>query len=65
VQENLKLTAEQKKQFEELQKEVDVKIQKILTEEQNKQLKDLKDSAGRGPGGDFGGDRTPRGTSAN
>src|SRR5262245_43022176 len=51
VQENLKLTDEQKKKIEELQKEVDTRIQKVLTEEQNKQLKDLKDNAGRGSGG--------------
>jgi poly(3-hydroxybutyrate) depolymerase len=55
VQENLKLTDEQKKQIEELQKEVDAKIQQVLTDEQNKQLKDLRNNAGRGPGGGFGG----------
>jgi poly(3-hydroxybutyrate) depolymerase len=55
VQENLKLTDEQKKKFEELQKEVDASVQKILTEEQNKQLKNLKENAGRGFGGGFGG----------
>jgi poly(3-hydroxybutyrate) depolymerase len=48
VQENLKLNDEQKKQIEELQKEVDARIQKVLTEEQNKQLKSLRDNAGRG-----------------
>jgi poly(3-hydroxybutyrate) depolymerase len=51
VQENLKLTGEQKKKIEELQKEVDARIQKVLTEEQNKQLKDLERNAGRGFGG--------------
>jgi poly(3-hydroxybutyrate) depolymerase len=51
VQENLKLTDEQKKRIEELQKEVDARVQKILTDEQNKQLKDLKDNPGRGLGG--------------
>jgi predicted peptidase len=51
VQENLKLTDEQKKKIEELQKEVDARIQKVLTEEQNKQLKNLKDNTGRGFGG--------------
>ena len=55
VRENLKLTDEQKKKLEELQKEVDARVQKILTEEQNKQLKDLKDGAGRGLAGGFGG----------
>lgn len=47
VQENLKLTDEQKKQLAALQKEVDANIQKILTEEQNKQLKGLKENGGR------------------
>jgi poly(3-hydroxybutyrate) depolymerase len=51
TQETLKLTDEQKKKVEELQKEVDASVQKILTEEQNKQLKDLKANAGRGLGG--------------
>jgi predicted peptidase len=57
VQQNLKLTDDQKKELEELQKEVDAKLQKILTEAQNKQLKDLRENAGRGPGG---GADTPR-----
>jgi poly(3-hydroxybutyrate) depolymerase len=48
VQENLKLTDDQKKSLEELQKEVDARLQKMLTEDQNKQLKDLKSNAGRG-----------------
>lgn len=51
VQDTLKLTDEQKKQIAEVQKEVDAGIQKILTEAQNKQLKDLKDNPGRGIGG--------------
>jgi len=55
AQQTLKLTDEQKKQIEELQKDVDVRVQKILTEEQNKQLKDMKDTAGRGLGGGLGG----------
>jgi hypothetical protein len=48
LQERLNLTADQKKQLEELQKEVDGKLGKILTEEQKKQLKEMGD---RGPGG--------------
>ena len=48
LQEALKMTAEQKKQVEELQKEVDAKLAKILTADQLKQLKEMKD---RGPGG--------------
>lgn len=46
VQDTLKLTDEQKKKFEELQKQVDAETQKILTEAQNKQLKDLKEGRG-------------------
>jgi predicted esterase len=51
MQENLALSDEQKKQVEDLQKEVDASIQKILTEAQNRQWKDLKENPGRGPGG--------------
>jgi poly(3-hydroxybutyrate) depolymerase len=51
VQDDLKLTDEQKKKIEEIQKEIDARIEKVLTEDQNKQLKNLKDTAGRGPGG--------------
>jgi hypothetical protein len=53
LQEELKLSADQKKQLEELQKDVDARLAKILTEEQKKQLKERRE---RGPGG-FG----PRG----
>jgi poly(3-hydroxybutyrate) depolymerase len=55
VQESLKLTDEQKKKVEALQKEVDAGLQKVLTEEQNKQLKSLKENAGRGAAGGLGG----------
>jgi hypothetical protein len=67
LQERLKLTAKQKKQVAELQKDVDGKLSKILTEDQNKQLKALREGTGRrgrggrgefggpGPGGPFGG----------
>jgi len=48
MQEELKLTDDQKKKFEELQKEVDAKMEKILTDDQKKQLKEMRD---RGPGG--------------
>jgi Spy/CpxP family protein refolding chaperone len=58
VQEKLKLTAEQKKQLEEFQKEVDDKLAKLLTDEQKKQLKNMADmmrafvpGGPRGPGG--------------
>ncbi|HEV3417322.1 MAG TPA: hypothetical protein VG056_10925 [Pirellulales bacterium] len=48
LQERLNLTADQKKQVEALQKEVDAKLAKILTDEQKKQLKEMRN---RGPGG--------------
>jgi outer membrane protein assembly factor BamB/Spy/CpxP family protein refolding chaperone len=55
LQERLKLTADQKKQLDELQKDIDGKLAKILTEEQNKQLKDMQQGGGRGGRGGFGG----------
>jgi outer membrane protein assembly factor BamB len=56
LQDTLKLTDEQKKQLEELQKEVDAKVEKILTDEQRKQLKDMQGGGGgRGGRGGFGG----------
>lgn len=48
LQERLNLTAEQKKQVDALQKEVDAKLAKMLTDEQKKQLKEMRS---RGPGG--------------
>jgi Spy/CpxP family protein refolding chaperone len=63
LQEMLKLSADQKKQLEELQKDVDSKLGKILTDEQKKQLKDMREAGGRGgPGGrgPDGPDRPPR-----
>jgi poly(3-hydroxybutyrate) depolymerase len=60
VQEDLKLTDEQKKKIEEIQKDIDAKVQQVLTEEQNKQLKDLKANASRGPGGVGGGQDAPK-----
>jgi outer membrane protein assembly factor BamB len=54
----LKPTAEQKQLLDTLQKETDEKLAKLLSEEQNKQLKDMRQGFGRrgrgGPGG-FGG----------
>jgi Spy/CpxP family protein refolding chaperone len=44
----LKLTDEQKKKLEELQKDVDKQLDKLLTEDQKKALKEMAD---RGPGG--------------
>jgi len=52
VQDVLDLTPEQKKDVEELQKEVDSELDKLLTEEQKKQLKDMQQNPGFGrPGG--------------
>ena len=51
AQDQLKLSDDQKKQVADLQKETDEKIDKILTEEQRKQYKELRE---RGPGGGFG-----------
>ncbi|HVS35840.1 MAG TPA: hypothetical protein VMS17_09680 [Gemmataceae bacterium] len=52
VVEQLKLTDDQKKQLDDLQKEVDVKLDKILTADQKQMLQDLR--PGRGPGGPGG-----------
>jgi outer membrane protein assembly factor BamB len=70
VQDRINLTPEQKKQLEALQKEVDGKLDKILTDEQRKQYKEMREGlrgggpggrggrGGFGPGG-FGGGRPP------
>jgi len=55
AQETLKLTDEQKKRLEDLQKEVDSQLSKILTDEQKKQLKDMQQGGGRGGRGAPGG----------
>ncbi|MFM8271359.1 MAG: hypothetical protein ACKODX_03400 [Gemmata sp.] len=54
VREQLKLTDAQKKDLDAIQKDVDAKLEKLLTDEQKKTLKELKDRGARGPGG-FGG----------
>jgi hypothetical protein len=52
LQNRLKLTDAQKVQIAKLQKEVDAKLAKILTSDQNKQLEEIKARGpGRGPGG--------------
>lgn len=59
-QERLNLTAEQKQQLDELQKEIDGKLGKLLTDEQKKQLQEMRQGfgpggrGGRGPGGEGG-----------
>jgi Spy/CpxP family protein refolding chaperone len=47
MQDRLKLTDEQKKQIESLQKEIDGKINSILNEEQRKQLDEIKKGGAR------------------
>jgi hypothetical protein len=51
VQERLNLSAEQKKELEALQKEVDRKLARLLTAEQKKQLEEMRRFGGPGPGG--------------
>jgi outer membrane protein assembly factor BamB len=58
MKERLKPTDEQKQQLDELQKQTDEKLAKLLTDEQNKQLKDMREGFGgrsRGGRGGFGG----------
>jgi Spy/CpxP family protein refolding chaperone len=62
LQEQLRLTDDQKKQVAELQKDVDAKLDKILTAEQKSQMKEMRERGpggrgGRGPGGRPGGGR--------
>lgn len=52
LQETLKLTDKQKKEITDLQKEVDGKVEKILTDDQKAQFKKLREA---GPGGFPGG----------
>ncbi len=48
TQKSLKPTAEQKKQLAELQKEVDARLDKLLTADQKKQLKEARADFARG-----------------
>jgi outer membrane protein assembly factor BamB len=57
LQEMLQLTAQQKKQLDELQKDVEGKLATILTDEQKKQLKEARENPGRGGPGGRGGRR--------
>lgn len=60
IQDELKLSDAQKQQVMDLQKEIDAKLDNILTDEQKKQFKEMKENAGRGgpngrgPGGPGG-----------
>jgi hypothetical protein len=51
VQEMLQLTESQKRQLADLQKEVDEKLEKILTPEQKGRLKEMRERGPGGPGG--------------
>lgn len=55
VQDTLQLTEAQKKELAALQKEVDEQLVKLMTDEQKKQWKEMKDRAAGGPGGGFPG----------
>lgn len=55
LQERLKLTDDQKKALADLQKEVDTKLDKMLTDEQRAELKKMKEAGPGGPGGFPGG----------
>jgi hypothetical protein len=57
LQQELNLTDAQKRQVEALQRDVDSRLEKILTDDQRQQLKEMR---GRGPGGPPG-QRGPRG----
>jgi hypothetical protein len=48
LHQRLELTPDQEKQIAQLQKDVDARLEKILSAEQNKQLKEMRE---RGPGG--------------
>jgi outer membrane protein assembly factor BamB len=61
IRDQLSPTAEQKKQLDELQKAVDDKLAKLLTDEQKKQLREMRGGPGRGgPGGPGGFGRNQR-----
>jgi Spy/CpxP family protein refolding chaperone len=51
LQDQLRLTKEQKEELAKLQKDVDDKLKKLLTEEQRKMLERLSGGPGRPPGG--------------
>jgi Spy/CpxP family protein refolding chaperone len=55
LQDRLNLTPEQKKQLEDLQKEVDAKMEKILTPEQRKMMQETRGGFGGFPGPGGGG----------
>ena len=54
LQEQLKLTDDQKKQLDALQKDLDAKLDKLLTDDQKKMLKEMRERGPGRPGGDRG-----------
>lgn len=63
AQTTLKLTDEQKKELEQIQKDVEARLEKMLTEEQRKQLKEMQErqpNRGGQPGQPGRGGRTPK-----
>lgn len=61
VQARLKLGSDQKKEVETLQKKVDETLDKMLTDAQKKQFKEMGQGFARGGPGGFGGPGGPRG----
>jgi hypothetical protein len=63
LQDRLNLTADQKAQLSDLQKDVDARLAKILTDDQKAQLQEMRPPrggpGGGGPGGPFGGGPPP------
>ncbi len=57
LQDELKLTDAQKKELDAMQKDVDAKLEKLLTAEQRKAFQAMKE---RGPGGFPGGNPPPK-----
>jgi spore coat protein CotH len=55
LQDQLRLTDEQRKELANLQKETDEKLAKLLTDEQKKQMKEMQSNVFRGFGGPPGG----------
>ena len=51
LRDRFELTEEQSKQVDALQKEVDARLEKILNEDQRKQLKEMRSRGPGGPGG--------------
>ena len=59
LQDMLELTDEQKKQVADLQKDVDARLAKILTDQQMSRLKQMRQRGPRGPGGRGGPEGAP------